>query len=141
MLVSRCPPEALEELVTELTAQTKRTLNLHFAVSERFVREMRDSVRECGVSLHDSLKISFREIAVLSPRFFRRGVNHFGVDELYLAFAVLRLFVREHPDVGRYAGVVEHLLRELDYRFDKVVFEDPAPDVALTLTSITSKER
>jgi len=54
---------------------------------------------------------------------------------------VLRLAVRQHPDIGRDAGVVEEIERQGDYGFDPVVFDQPATDVALALTSVTGEER
>jgi len=51
-----------------------------------------------------------------------------GVNELNLPFALPLLAVREHPDIGGNAGVVEELVRQRDDRFKPVVFDDPAAD-------------
>ena len=60
-----------------------------------------------------------------------------GVDQLHLALAMLGLAVGEHPDVGGDAGVVEEVQGQGDDRFEPVVLDDPAADVALSLPGVT----
>ena len=76
------------------------------------------------------------------PRFLRSGSEPLRrVDQLHLAAAVLGLAVREHPDVGRDAGVVEHVQRQGDDRLEPVVLDDVAADVALALARVAGEER
>ena len=54
---------------------------------------------------------------------------------------MLRLAVAQHPDIGRDAGVVEHVERQRDDGLQPVVLDDPAADVALTLAGVAGEER
>ena len=63
-----------------------------------------------------------------------------SVDQLHLAFPVIRFPVREHPDIGGDAGVVEHVERQSDDRLQPVVFDDPTTDVALPLAGIAGEK-
>lgn len=54
-----------------------------------------------------------------------------GVEELDLASPPFFLAVGDDPDVGADAGIVKHLLRQGDHRFEPVVFDDPFTNVAL----------
>jgi hypothetical protein len=63
------------------------------------------------------------------------------VDELHLAPARRRLAVREHPHVGRDAGVVEKLLRQRHQRVEPVIFEDPPADFALAAAGVPGEQR
>ena len=63
-----------------------------------------------------------------------------GVDQLNLAFAMRRLAVGKHPDVGGDAGVVEEVQRQCNDGLQPVVLDDPAADVALALTGITREQ-
>ena len=75
------------------------------------------------------------------PRFLRSGWNHFvAVDEPDLAPPVRGLPVRQHPDVGGDAGVVEHVERQGDDGFQPVVLDDPTPDVALALAGVAGEQ-
>ena len=58
-----------------------------------------------------------------------------------LAAPVGPLPVREHPDVGRDTGVVEELLGQRDQRFELVVLEDPAADLALAAARVAGEQR
>ena len=51
------------------------------------------------------------------------------------------LRLREHPDVGGDAGVVEHVERQGDDGLQPVVLDDPAADVALALAGVAGEER
>ena len=59
-----------------------------------------------------------------------------SIDELDLALALRRLTVRQHPDVGGNAGVVEELFRQGDDGFEPVVLQNPAANFALTAARI-----
>src|SRR5690606_26572846 len=90
----------------------------------------------------DALDVLGGELAVLLAEVLaQRLVPARRVDELHAASAVLGLAVREHPDVGRDAGVVEHVERQGDDRLQPVVLEDPAADVALALAGVAGEER
>lgn len=52
-----------------------------------------------------------------------------------------RRAVREHPDIGRDTGVVEHIERQRDDRFEPVPLDGRAADVALARADITGEER
>ena len=72
----------------------------------------------------------------------RSGLNHSVASmSCTLPLPVLRLAVGEHPDVGRDAGVVEHVERQGDDGLQPVVLDDPAADVALALAGVAGEER
>ena len=54
-----------------------------------------------------------------------------AVDELHLAPALGDLLVGQHPDVGRDAGVVEHVCRQGDDGLQQVTLQNVAADLAL----------
>ncbi|GEM_PF-4459574 len=90
----------------------------------------------------DALDVLGREFAVLLAEVLAQGLEPLRrVNELHLAPAVLGLAVRQHPDVGGDAGVVEHVERQGDDRFQPVVLDDPAADVALALARVAGEER
>jgi hypothetical protein len=64
-----------------------------------------------------------------------------GVDQLHLALARRGLPVRENPDIGRDAGVVEHVGRQADDRLDEVVLQHITPDFALARSRAAREER
>ena len=81
-------------------------------------------------------------VAVLGAQVLAQRLEPLGgVDELHLAPAVRRLAVAEHPDIGRDAGVVEHVERQGDDGLQPVVLDDPAADVALALSGVAGEER
>ena len=63
------------------------------------------------------------------------------VDELHLALALRGLAVRHDPDIGRNAGVVEHVGRQADDRLHKIVFQHVAPDFAFARSRAAGEER
>ena len=82
------------------------------------------------------------EFAVLLAQVLAQGSEAVrGVDQLHLASPVLGLAVREYPDVGRDAGVVEHVRGQGDDGFEPVVLEDPAANVALALARVSREQR
>ena len=76
------------------------------------------------------------------PRFLRSGLNHLVASMSWtLPRRCSGLRLREHPDVGRDAGVVEHVERQGDDRLEPVVLDDPAADVALALAGVAGEQR
>ena len=80
-------------------------------------------------------------VALVAERLLHRNPEVPGVDELDLPPARLLLAVREDPDVGRDAGVVEELVGQGDHGLEPVVLDDPAADVALALAGVAGEER
>ena len=64
-----------------------------------------------------------------------------GVDELDSATALLFLPVRQNPDVGGNAGVVEKLVGQGDNRLQPVVLDDPLADVGFAAPGVARKQR
>ena len=90
----------------------------------------------------DALDVLGRELAVLLAEVLAQRLEPLaGVDELHLALAVRGLPVRQHPDVGGDAGVVEEVERQGDDGFEPVVLDQPAADVALALAGVAGEER
>src|SRR5690606_33774643 len=124
--------------------EPQRALDGDLPVAEGFVRE---DLRLLGLlefeeGVTDALDVLGGELAVLLAEVLaQRLVPARRIDELDLAFAVLRLAVREHPDVGRDAGVVEHVEWQGDDRFQPVVLDDPAANVALALAGVAGEQR
>ena len=63
------------------------------------------------------------------------------VDELHLALAVRGLAVAHDPDIGRDAGVVEHVRGQPDDGLQEVVLDDVAADFALAAARAAREER
>ena len=61
-----------------------------------------------------------------------------GVDQQHLALTLGRFVVRQHPDIGGDAGVVEHVGGQA-WGIEQVVFEDIAADLALAAARSTGK--
>ncbi len=96
---------------------------------------------ESEEGIHNATDVFCGQLAVLLAQIFSQGLVPLrGIDELHPAFAVGGLAVGEHPDVGGNAGVVKHIERQGDNRLEPVVFDDPAPNIALALASIACKE-
>ena len=56
---------------------------------------------------------AFRKLAVLLAQVLAQRLKPLrGVYQLYLALAVFRLAVGDHPDIRRNAGVVKHVQRQ-----------------------------
>src|ERR1035437_11076839 len=92
--------------------------------------------------LHDPLDVDRGELAVLLPEVLsQRREPPTGVDQLDLALAILRLPVGQNPDVGRDAGVVEHVKWQLADGFYPVILQNPPADVALALAGVAGEER
>ena len=102
-------------------------------------------MRNANVSaayLHDSLDMLRQKLAILFAEILPQRLKPFGrIDELNLAAPVLGLAVGQNPDVGRDAGVVEHVERQRDDGLQPIVLDDPAADVALALTGVSGKQR
>ena len=97
---------------------------------------------ESEEGIHNTTDVLFGQLAVLLAQVLAQGLVPLrGVNELHAAFAVLRLPVGEHPDVGGDAGVVEHVERQGHDRLEPVVLDDPAADVALALAGVPRKQR
>src|SRR5690606_30420703 len=62
------------------------------------------------------------------------------IDELHLAAARFVFAVRQDPDIGGDAGVVEELLRQRDDRLEPVVLQDPAANLTLAAAGIPGEE-
>ncbi len=52
-----------------------------------------------------------------------------GVYQHHLAAVICRLVIAKQPDIGKYASVVEKLVRQHDDGVEPVVFKDPAADL------------
>jgi len=63
-----------------------------------------------------------------------------GIDQLDLALAVRLFAVGHHPHKGADAGVVKHLLRQGNDRFQLVAFDDPAADFALAAAGAAGEQ-
>ena len=89
---------------------------------------------ECQEVSHDALDVRLGKFAVLLAEVLAQRLEpRRRVDQLHLAAPVARLAVGQHPDIGRDAGVVEHVERQGDDGFQPVVLDDPAPDIAFAL--------
>ena len=64
-----------------------------------------------------------------------------GIDELHLALAMRRLAVRDDPDIGGNAGVVEHIGRQADDGLDQIVLQHVAADFALARARTAGEQR
>ena len=100
------------------------------------------AVLEVGEQPHDVLLPLERDLAALGAEALaQQGPERGGVDELHPAAPRGPLPVREHPDVGGDAGVVEELLGQGDERLEQVVLENPAANLALAAARVAGEER
>ncbi len=97
---------------------------------------------EGGEGFADPIEVFRREFAVLFAKILAQRFEPLrGVDQLNVALAVLGLAIGQYPDVGRDAGVVEHIERQRDDGFEPVVLDDPAANVTFALSGLTCEER
>jgi hypothetical protein len=54
---------------------------------------------------------------------------------------VARLTAAQHPDIGRDAGIVEHLERQGHDGFQPIVLDNPAPHIAFAAAGIAGEQR
>ena len=102
----------------------------------------RVAVLEVGEDLQDIPRAVERDLAPLvAQALAHRRPERRGVDELNLAAARRRLAVGHNPHVGGDAGVVEELLGERDERFEQIVFQNEAADLALAAPRVAREER
>ena len=74
--------------------------------------------------------VVIREFLALFTQGFTHPLEKGGrIDQLHLVLASALLLVRQHPDVGENSGVVKHLIRQRDDRFQPVVLKDPTADL------------
>src|SRR5438270_368787 len=111
--------------------QAQRALDRDFPVTEggvgKNLRFRRFFEIEEGAA--DALDMLGCELAVLLAQVLAERLERLGtVDELYVAVAVCGLPVRQHPDVGRDASVVEEVERQRDDGIKPVVLDEPAAD-------------
>ena len=105
--------------------------------------DARVAVLEVGKDLQDVLRPLERDLAAfvaqalahLAPRTTEASMSW------TLPLARRRLAVGDHPDVGRDAGVVEELLRQRDQRFEQIVLQDVAADLALAAAGVAGEQR
>ena len=64
-----------------------------------------------------------------------------GVDQLQPALAVGGFAVGDDPDIGRDAGVVEHVGRQADDRLDQIVLQQIAANLALAAARAAGEQR
>ena len=80
---------------------------------------------------------SSRQLAILLAQVLAQGLVPLGsIDKLHAAFAVFRLAVREHPNIGGNAGVVEHVEGQGNDGLKPVILNNPAANIALALARI-----
>ncbi|KAF0137543.1 MAG: hypothetical protein FD152_401 [Xanthobacteraceae bacterium] len=92
--------------------------------------------------MNNTLDVGIGQFAVLLAEVLAQWPEPRGrVDQLHLAAPVDRFAVRQHPDIGGDAGVVEHVERQGDDGFQPVVLDDPAPHIAFALTRIAGEQR
>ncbi|MND64960.1 hypothetical protein D3C80_563160 [compost metagenome] len=80
-------------------------------------------------------------LALGAQRFTHRAVQVTGIDQQHLALTLGRFVVRQHPDIGGNAGVVEHIGGQGHQCIQQVVLEDITADLTLATASPTGKER
>ena len=100
------------------------------------------AVLEVGQQPQDVLLPLERNLAALGAQALaQQGPERRGVDELDLAAPLGPFPVREHPDVGGDARVVEELLGQCYQRFEQIVLENPAANLTLTAAGVAGEER
>src|SRR6185312_1637078 len=136
--------KALPGVRGQLKAQAQRALDGDAAVAEIGVVEHAAGfgVLWRAVFTGDIVNGCLIEItAFVAKTAFHRRPAFAGVNQLYLAFAMLRLVVGYDPDEGANASVVEHLLGQRDDGFELVMLDDPAADLAFAAASTSRKQR
>lgn len=97
---------------------------------------------ERAVELHDALDVGLAQFLALgAERLPHLLVELGGIDELDLALALRLLVVGDDPNVGRDAGVVEHVGGQGDDGFQPVVLDDPAADLRLARARAADEKR
>src|SRR6188472_4230887 len=140
------PTRGLEPLAQPVTgpAQPQRPLDGDPLEAEPLVAEDLHAVTlsERSVELDELADLLVRELLALLPQALAhlhpRGA---GIDELHLAASLRTLAVRDDPEVGRAAGVVEELVGKRDDGLEPVVLDDPAADLRLARARRAGEER
>ena len=88
-------------------------------------------------SLICSSESSLRLLPRLLSIFYSGGCRR--LIALYLAGG--RVFIGDNPDIGINAGVVEHLVRQGDYRIEHIALDNPAANIGFAGTGIAGKQR
>jgi len=130
--------------VEALAAQVALAAWRHLPISQRFIFKNLAvfSFFKGQESVADTLDVLFAQLTILFPQILTQGLIPEGsINKLHLPFAMLWFTIAQHPDVGGDAGVVKKIEREGDDRFEPVVLEDPAADLALALATVTIAER
>ena len=97
---------------------------------------------EIDDEIADAPDVFFGEFAIfLAEIFAQRREPRAGVNQLRLALFFGRFAVRQHPDIGRNAGIVKQMFRQRDNRLQPVVFDDIAANVAFALPGVAGEER
>ncbi len=135
------PRDALRR---RLEVQAERAVDGDPPEAEVFVVEdLRDlSFFEVAERLHDGRDVRHADFVTLVAERLAHLLEEVDrVDELHLALPARGLSVRDDPQVGRDACVVEELIRQGDDRFEPIVFDDPLPDLALARARVPGEER
>ena len=143
--------QAGDALGAELGATAVGAFDADFVVAKvGVVEDLRgDAVGACWalvlaageVSLGDLLYVLGGKFTILLAEVFAQLAKELaGFDELHFAAALSGLVIREHPDVGGDAGVIEQVVGQLDDGLKHVVLDDVAADVAFTAASVASEE-
>src|SRR5450756_323675 len=107
--------------------EAQRSLDGHLPVAQGFVREdpRLVSLLEGEEGVADALDVLFGQLAVLLAEILAKGLEPLrGIDELHVTATMLRLAIRQNPDVCRDVRVVEPVERQCD---DCLLYTSPSP--------------
>ena len=149
--VRACLEEAGLAFCRHQIAKAKRSLDRHAGVPEIFVVEslgaliVLETTERCGTTSAIWLAVMWRRLSPMLRLLFLTAAgcpDVASVDQQNLSLASLLLAVREDPNIGTDAGVVEHLLRQGDDGFEPVVItDDPLADVSFSRAGAPCEQR
>ena len=147
--------QRLQPLRTELSTTTIRPLDAHLVITEITVIEnLNGNPSRIAIRIHSPLnrlkrQISRRNLLDMLRRKFailvteiltQLAIQQIRIDQLHPTAPRLRLGIAHKPDIGRDAGVIEQIVRQLNDRIQQIVFDQIATDVRLPAARIAGEQ-
>ena len=123
----------------------ERPLDRHLRIAEVLVVEYLAELRLGEVAIEPGNLGNGRRrdvVALVAQRFAALLEQAIRVDKLHLALAARTGFlVRQHPDIGCDAGIVEDIVGQRDDRLEQIALQEVAPYLGWTAARVAGEQR
>ena len=93
------------------------------------------------ISLHNQFAAKSGNLYTLITKRLAQFLEAFaGIDQLYLARTFFRLIFAHYPNIGSNTRIIKQVVRQLDNRFQPVMFQQIATNFTFTAACITLKK-